>query len=124
MAGGGGEMAITLSKPELGEFAQKDFFGVNKNCILVEIGRLSENGLKQSAISTMTNDEFTYDFAKKIIRRLKSITKAGVATVNTESGARAVSRTFRYTVGAEKLQNEQILMLAYAGGNKHVLGTA
>jgi hypothetical protein len=113
---------LTLSPPIFGATSRMKFLDANLGGVTINIGRLTELGLKQSALSILNGFPVNYELAKKIAKELKRVTKAGVSSINPLTGTGSVTKSFRYTSGALKLEASGTRMLPFAGGAQLVLG--
>ena len=109
------ELAFTLEKAKL-PVKTNEFLDLNPDALALQIQSVAENGLRQSWLGCRTTNEAALSAWKKITRRLKRITSAGVTVTNPKTGAHAQYRTFRYTAGAKALEFTGVPMLPAAGG--------
>jgi len=121
-----GKMASALylmrTAPDLSPTMSTKFYDRNPGGIVVDIGARTPGGLKQSRLSTITDDLLTLALAKKIAKALRKFSKSGVTAVNAETGAKHLNKSSRYTEGAKELEESGCPMLPFAGGGKLVLG--
>ncbi|MDP5189635.1 hypothetical protein [Rheinheimera baltica] len=108
---------FTAQKPSLDASSPNNFYDLNQGAIGLHIGRLTEQGLKESALAFMSNDKEKVAIANKIASRLKKLTKAGAIAVNPVNGAEASARSHRYTDGAKALYDDGVKILPLAGNN-------
>ncbi|NMH67184.1 hypothetical protein [Shewanella salipaludis] len=108
---------LTAQKPSMDASSPNIFYDLNSGTIGLHIGRLTEQGLKESALAFMSDDKEKAAIANKVALRLKKLTKAGATVVNPVNGAEANARSHRYTSGAEALYNEGIKILPVAGNS-------
>lgn len=94
-----------------------NFYDLNQGTIGLHIGRLTEQGLKESALAFMSDDKDKVAIANKVASKLKKLTKAGAIAVNPVNGAEANARSHRYTSGAKALYDEGIKILPVAGNS-------
>ncbi|MPV86496.1 hypothetical protein [Ostreibacterium oceani] len=106
---------FTTQKPSMDATSQNNFFDLNQGAIGLLIGRLTEQGLKESALSFMSDNKEEIAIANKVALRLKKITKAGAIAVDPINGAEANARTHRYTEGAKALYDEGVKIIPLAG---------
>ncbi|WP_426194213.1 hypothetical protein [Massilia sp. DWR3-1-1] len=118
------DVFLLCGEPVLGAPSRLKFYDQNGDGIVVAIGPLSSKGLVQSALAVETEDPCLLGIAKELMKRLRKKTKVGVTAVNTETGARAEYKMFRYTAGAEELERGGFRMLPFAGGVALQLGLA
>lgn len=109
------DVFLMCSTPFPGAPSRLKFYDQNGDGIVVAIGPLGSKGLVQSALTVETEDPHLLAIAKELTSRLRKKTKAGVTAVNTETGASAAYKMFRYTSGAEELEREGRAMLPFAG---------
>lgn len=95
--------------------SEGSFFDRNPNVVTLDIGRLSPDGLEESALSFGSDEDDAIVFAKKAFSKLKKITSAGVVAVNPSTGAEGRVRTHRYTLGAKELFERGITMKSLGG---------
>ena len=68
-----------------------------------------------------TDDPRALAVTKKIAKEVRKFSHVGV-TVNIEMGVRRLNKSFRYTDGAKRLEQDGVPMLPFAGGVKLLLG--
>lgn len=112
---------FTKEKPNIAVASPNNFYDLNPGVVHVDIGRLTTENLKESALSFMSDDKEKIDIANKLASRLKKITKAGVIAVSSISGAEANVRSHRYTKGAKSMYDLGINMLPIAGNSFYKL---
>lgn len=108
---------FTKEKPIIDASSPNNFYDLNPGTIGLHVGRLTDQGLKESAFSFMSDDQNKIDLANKLASRLKKITKAGAIAINPISGAEAVVRSHRYTEGAKSMYDGGVRMLPLAGNS-------
>ncbi len=91
--------------------ATNDFFKKNPNAIHLFIGSHDAAGLSESWFTVLTEDDDTFILAKKIVTRLKKITKAGVVFKNLETDKEGMVKTYRYTAMVKEEQNNGLRLL-------------
>lgn len=111
----GVRIIFTKQKPSLNASSPNNFYDLNPGTVDLDIGRLTKYGLKESALSFMSDDGEKIAIANKLASRLKKITKAGAIAVNPVSGAEANARSHRYTGGAKALYDDGVRILPIAG---------
>jgi hypothetical protein len=110
------ELGFTLHKPTIPVKSNTDYVDKNPDSLRIDIQRTSKEGLRQTWLTARTDNVEALAVWRKIGKRLKEMTQAGVIAVNPDTGATALSRTFRYTAGAKALESSGVLMLPAAGG--------
>lgn len=117
----GYEAVLLVNEPQLEASNQLQFYDRNVGCITFSFGRWLPQGLRQSSMGFKTDDDATIFAGRKILKRLREISKAGVLIINPKTGASQVSKTYRYTAGALALEKSGVQMLPI-GGNLAKLG--
>ncbi len=113
---------LLLNKPIFGASSGLKFIDANPRGIFINIGSLTDLGLKQSALSVLDGYPEEYEIAKKIGKHLRRVTTPGVTAINSEKNIMRFNKNHRYTAGAKALEKEGVAMLPVAGGGKLVLG--
>lgn len=108
-------------KPNISAASQNEFYDLNPGSIGLHIGRMTEEGLKESALSFMSDDKDKASLANKFASRLKKITKSGATAVNPVNGAKANVRSHRYTEGAKSMYDQGVKILPVAGNSLYEL---
>lgn len=108
---------LTNGKPSLDASSPNNFYDLNPGTIGLHIGRLTEEGLNESALVFMSDDKERAAIANKISARLKKITKAGAIVVNPVNATEANARSHRYTEGAKELYDDGVKILPVAGNS-------
>ncbi len=84
--------------------------------LTLEVGRLDEDGLRQSWLRAMGDNEAAMKLWGRVARDLRAITYAGVTAVDPATGVRGpASRTVRCTPGARDLDARGVPILPLAG---------
>lgn len=108
---------LTAERPSIDASSPNNFYDLNPSTIGLHIGRLTEQGLKESALAFMSDDKEKAAIANKVASKLKKLTKAGAIAVNPVNGAEAHARSHRYTEGAKVLHDEGVKILPVAGNS-------
>lgn len=108
---------FTNQKPSMNASSPNNFYDLNPGAIGLHIGRLTEQGLKESALAFMSDDKEKIAIANKVASRLKKATKSGAVAVNPANGAEVNARSHRYTLGAKSMYDEGIKILPVAGNS-------
>lgn len=111
----GQQVVLLAASPKLIGSNQLQFYDHNPEFISFHFGKWLPQGLGQSSMGCKSEDEATISIAKEIAKRLKKVSKAGVVITNPNSGASALSKTFRYTAGALALEQAGVQMLPIGG---------
>jgi hypothetical protein len=98
------------------------FFFIEKNpsYLILNIGRLTEKGLKESWLSGTTQDPQLIKVWKKIAQKLKNKTSSGLWAVNPMLNTKAFYKNVRFTVGASDLSKKGTKLLPTAGWTYYV----
>jgi hypothetical protein len=94
-----------------------DFHDKHMDRLIIHLPTRKSEGLRQVALDARTGDPEVLSIWKKIARRLKGMTRAGVIVMNPDTGASGWERTFRYTEGAKEMASAGVPMLPIGGGN-------
>lgn len=108
---------FTTQKPSTDASTPNCFYDQNPGTIGLHIGRMTEQGLKESSLAFMSDDNEKIAIANKAASKLKKITKSGVIAVNPVNGGEANIRSHRYTEGAKDLYDEGVKILPLAGNS-------
>jgi hypothetical protein len=112
------QLGFTIEEPVLPQTGAMDFLDKNPGALRLNVERKGKEGLRQSLLSARTDHSATLAIWKKIAKRLKNITQAGVIVTNPDTGAFVRDRNFRYSAGALTLASSGVIMLPIAGGNR------
>lgn len=108
---------FTTQKPSMDAISPNNFYDLNPGTIGLYVGRMTEQGLKESSLAFMSDDKEKTAIANKVASRLKKITKAGAIAINPANGAEANVRSHRYTEGAKALYDKGVKILPIAGNS-------
>jgi len=117
LSDGDQRVVFTEAKPNLSVSSQNEFYDRNRGSVGVHIGRLTEEGLKESALAFMSGDQDKVAAAIAFVSRLKKITKAGAVAVSPVNGAEVKIPHHRYTEGAKSLCLQGVKILPIAGNS-------
>lgn len=98
-----------------------DFLDKNNDSLIFEIGMQKEEELKESRISSITENKDTLKIWKDIVKRFKSTMLKGAWVVNPSNGAKEYYKNHCYTSSAKELFQKGIEILPYAGWSKYIL---
>jgi len=107
-----GRMAMRVGG---GILTQEDFIDVNRDCLAIALEPITEDGLRECALGTLTAEPHTLDHWLELVLELEQITHHGATVVDPRSGARRHMPEHRHTAGAHKLASSGVRMLAAAG---------
>ncbi len=108
-------IVLTMTPPRIVAGEMNAFLDHNPNALLLDVGRLSEAGLKESWLTARAATSEDPSIWRKFAKIVRSATQTGVTAVNPETGATVKMREHRFTPGAERLERAGILMLPVAG---------
>jgi hypothetical protein len=111
-------IAFTCGAPVLAVRGMNDFLDKNSDVLLVDIGRLGDSGLRESWVTARTADSASMRRWRHFARRIRAITRTGVAAVNAQTGAMANLREHRFSAGAKELERSGVPMLPAAGTSR------
>jgi hypothetical protein len=115
-------LSLTAWPPDLRATSWGEFLKRNTGALMLEVGKLDADGLRESSLSSRCGDEAVAQVWKRFASQLRAITRAGV-WVSTEDGEhRQFYRNHRYTNGAKRLQASGIRILPVAGNTVIHLG--
>lgn len=117
------QICLCNTKPYILVNSPYDFLTNNPNCLSITIGVFDDQSLRQSFLSGQTDNTELLTIWKKIVKKLNSITSAGVWVENPHTGVKAFYNRFRYTSNAKELFNDGIRMLPVAGWNQFILSS-
>ncbi len=108
-------------KPDIAASSQNEFYDLNPGSIGLHIGRVTEEGLEESALAFMSDDKDKAVMASKFASWLKKMTKAGAIAVNPVNGVEANVSSHRYTEGAKSMYDQGVKILPVAGNSFYKL---
>jgi hypothetical protein len=106
---------FTKERPNINASSPNKFYDLNPGTVDLDIGQLTSESLKESALAFMSDDKDKMAVANKLASRLKKVTKAGAIAVNPDNGAEANARSHRYTEGAKAMYADGVKILPVAG---------
>lgn len=109
------EVAFTLVPPDLSASSGLRFVEQNSDVLFLNIGRLSEKGLKESCLSTITDNFQAMKIWRKIASDLKKITDVGVIAVSSDTGIKVNAKNHRFSQGAKEFYENGVTILPIAG---------
>lgn len=115
-------LCILPTNPDMSAKSRLQFYDLNPDNILIDIGLQSAAGLMQSRVSNVSCAPIVASLAGAIAKVLRKHSLAGVTAINVESGVKRVNKNLRYTNAAKCLQENGLPMLPFGGGAKLVLG--
>jgi hypothetical protein len=109
------QIFLTLHPPVLPAIGMNDFLSRNPDALILDIGRQSESGLKESWLSARTGNKEAISKWRTLAKKLRAMTRTGVIAVNPQTGATTRLREHRFSAGAKLLEIEGVPMLPVAG---------
>ena len=107
--------AFTVDTPRLPVEHELDHADKNPDHLRLDVGKLSDGSLEESWLSCRTQNMVVYSIWKKIAKRLKDRTLAGITARNRQNGIQSEYRQFRYSQGAKELEDQGVTILAHVG---------
>jgi len=109
-------LAFSLKDINLPASGGLNFLDKNPDCLLLDVGHLTNEGLTQSCLSARTESPESLKAWKSIASRLKKMTRAGVIATNKSTGATSLMKSFRYSEGAKLLEEKGVAIIQFTGG--------
>ena len=100
---------------DFGFITTEEFMTVNPDCLAIALEPLTEDGLRETALATLTSDGDTLAFWMKLVLELDEIMHQGAIAVDPRTGTRRHRPSHRHTPGAHELAARGVRMLACAG---------
>jgi hypothetical protein len=99
-----------------GEFiTTEEFMVVNPDCLAIALEPLTEDGLRETALATLTGDRDTLAFWMELVLELDEIMHQGATAFDPGTGQRRRLPSHRHTPGAHELACRGVRMLACVG---------
>lgn len=108
-------LVLTLETPAIAARTEGEFLDKNPGSLVIEIGRLSADGLRESCLSARTEDEEAIRTWREVAGKLRKSTRAGAVAVNPMTGATSFLRNHRFTAGAKALDEHGVVIRPVAG---------
>lgn len=97
------------------------FLDENTDGIIFELGVLDDEKLKESRISSITENKDTLKIWKDIVKRFKNTMLKGAWVINPNNGAKEYYKNHCYTLLAKELFQKGVKIMPYAGWNEYIL---
>jgi hypothetical protein len=110
-------VALCRGEPDIAAESAHDFVTRNRDCLFLTVGRQEDDGLRESALGGVTEDEETLRIWRRIARDAKAAMHLGATVRNPQSGATQPAPRHLHTPGAHELATRGMTMLAAAGWN-------
>jgi hypothetical protein len=107
--------AFLTENPILPVKHELDFGDQNPDHLRLEVGEFDGASLKESWLSCRTGNKAAFAVWKKIAKRLKEMTFAGITATHQRTGASAEYKSQRYSIGAKQMEDRGIVMLGPVG---------
>lgn len=98
-----------------GFITTEEFMTVNPDCLAIVLEPVTEDGLRETALATLTSDRDTLAFWMKLALELDEILHQGATAIDPRTGSRRYFVGHRHTPGAHELASAGVPMLACAG---------
>ncbi len=108
-------VAFTVNTPNLSASTMNTFLDHNPGTLLLDVGRRQDVGLKESWLTSRTDDAVTLANWRKLAKKIRSLTTVGAVAVNPQTGATAKLKDHRFSAGAKALEREGVPILPAAG---------
>lgn len=105
---------VFSTSPVTNTHASKDFHDGSRGALMLEIGPLTTEGLKESWLTSMAAGD-TEKLWRRVVKLMKDQTEAGAYAVNPRTGARGFVRNHRFSKAAKELAASGVAMLPVAG---------
>jgi hypothetical protein len=98
-----------------GFITTEEFLTVNPDCLAIVLEPVTEDGLRETALATLTTDRDTLAFWLKLVLELDEIMHQGATAFDPRTGSWREFPSHRHTPGAHELASRGVRMLACAG---------
>jgi len=110
---------ICLGRPDLdvgsGFITTEEFLIVNPDCLAIGLEPVTEDGLRETALATLTADDDVLAHWLKFVLELDEIMHEGALVTDPLTGMQRYAPSHRHTPGAHELAADGVRMLACAG---------
>lgn len=107
-------IVMTAYAPELAVAGRMEFLDRNPSALQLDVGRNSPAGLDESWLTGRTEDKERLKTWKKLLSKIRAITRTGVVAFNPDTGATAVVKGHRFSEGAKALERQGVPILTAA----------
>ena len=108
-------IVFTAESPVLGAKAMSAFLDQNPGALMLDLGRRIDAGLKESWLTSRTDNPVLLASWRKLLKQVRFLTRAGAIALNPQTGATSRLKDHRYSVGAKLLESQGVPMLPAAG---------
>ena len=110
-------LIFTTGEANLGASTLYDFIGKNHGALVLTLGRVTGQGLEESALMAIAEEPMTQKTWNKFNRQLKAATTAGVVVQSlVKEGHFDFDRSHRYSAGAKALAQRGVASLGLGTG--------
>jgi hypothetical protein len=113
---GSDNVYLFQSRPVLGADSDYKFTGDNPGALYILVGTDNEIMLRESSISTISDDE-TVAFWKKVVKPFKQSMLKGAWVINPFNGAKGFYKNLYYTYQAKAAYDSGVKITPYGGSN-------
>ena len=93
----------------------EEFMTINRDCLAVALEPVSEDGLRETALATLTSDPETLEFWLARVLELDEVMHQGAMLIDPASDTTLFLPSHRHSPGAHELALRGVPMLACAG---------
>ena len=112
---------LGLSPPDLSITKNHDFLDKNPNYLNIHLGKISDEGLRESSVGGITNDSEVLKIWKKITANVRKETSTGLWIINPVLMKKGFEKRARFTQGAYNLAKNGVKLLPAAGWNYYTI---
>lgn len=116
--GGVRRVSVGPLEPELDSGTAHDLVAANPDRLWMLLGALTDEGLREASVSGGTEDGATLRTWRRALRNANAEMHSG-ARVRGPTGESAAASSHRHTIGAHRLAESGVTMLALAGGVRY-----
>jgi hypothetical protein len=98
-----------------GFITNQEFMTVNPDCLAIALEPVTEDGLRETALATLTENRDTLAFWLKLVLELDEVMHQGATAIDPRTGSLRYFASHRHTPGAHELASSGVRMLACAG---------
>jgi hypothetical protein len=93
----------------------EEFMTINRDCFAIALEPVTEDGLRETALATLTSDAETLEFWLARVLELDEVMHQGAMFVDPATDTTMFLPSHRHTPGAHELARKGVPMLACAG---------
>jgi hypothetical protein len=114
-------MCLGYPPPYLSVESRLKFLEKNPDYLTIDLGKLTNEGLKESFISGITDNTELLKIWHKLIRQLRKETSSGLWAINPIMKTKGFYKNIRFTQGAYELAKNGTKLLPAAGWNYYTI---